>query len=253
MSGQNSWAELRQAIEKLPPETREWEKVSLLLASDDYLEFIKLATWASAPNILAAGRDYADDAKFRLHFGPRLTELEGLRDAGDLRFHSVTLYLLVRLLQPNLLVETGVAHGKSSSAILLGLDHNGAGHLLSVDVVPDGVSQDGSTTSMSGRDTGWLVPEYLRHRWTLEIQDSVGFLRGWGGGDSVDIFFHDSLHTFDHLSAELVEVENLMSSSGLIIADNLEMESGRALEIFASRTGATVCSFGNLGFLRVEP
>ena len=84
------------------------------------------------------------------------------------------------------------------------------------------------------------------------IEDSVGYLRRAkreGLIGQVDFFFHDSLHTLEHLSSELYEISSIMSNSGLIVADNMEMESGRALEDFGRRTHRKVHRFGNLGFL----
>ena len=247
-----SFFTLRSAIERLPQESREWGKAALLVHSKDYIDFVTSATQKDENDIVRASLDFASDSAFRQDFGPKLVELESLTNAGDLRFHSLTLYLFIRLLKPEFVIETGVAHGKSSAAILLGLHHNQVGQLLSLDVVPDGNLPDGSTTSMSGRETGWLVPEFLRNRWNLVIEDSVGYLRRAkreGLIGQVDFFFHDSLHTFEHLSSELDEISSIMSNSGLIVADNMEMESGRALEDFGRRTHRKVHRFGNLGFL----
>lgn len=244
---------LKSVIDALDPQTREWEKVRHLLSNREYIDFVTSGTSASEAEVHRAGEDFCSDQVFREKFGQVLTQLEQLENAGDLRFHSVTLYLFVRLLRPLFVVETGVAHGKSSAMILLALGHNASGHLLSIDMVPDGHLEDGSTTRMSGYKTGWLVPEYLRDRWTLEIADSVERLRSMNGDEkfltSVDFFFHDSLHTYDHLTRELSAVSGILSPTGRIMADNLEMESGEALHDFARTMGARVHSFGNLGFI----
>ena len=192
-------------------------------------------------------------------FLPRIQVLEGLENAGDLRFHSLTLYALVRALRPSLVVETGVAHGKSSALILLALSHNGHGRLVSFDLPPAGDLADGSKTSLSGRQVGWIVPEYLRTTWELNLVDSVTGLLSMFSGDAhsqpdrseslerVDLFFHDSLHTYDHPLAELEAVNRSFSKNFVIVADNLEMESGLGFETFCQRENLKVETFGNLG------
>lgn len=248
---ESSFSELRLICETLPRQTREWDKTDHFLANEEYVHFIKLGTGASEEAITQAGNDWQFDRLFRQTFGPNLLKLESLPDAGDLRFHSLTLYLFIRLLRPRLVVETGVAHGKSSSAILLALSHNNFGSLLSFDLFEDGSLRDGQTIRMSGQKTGWLVPSYLRDRWTLKMGDSIEQLalmkEGGYLAEQIDIFFHDSLHTYEHLTAELDLVAEIMSPAGKILCDNLEMESGRAIEDFAARVGSRVTGFGNFG------
>jgi hypothetical protein len=72
------------------------------------------------------------------------------------------------------MIETGVASGKSTAMILLAMHHNRQGKLISIDlpnqsqkVLPDGVK-----THTGNRQTGWLVPKYLRKRWQLHLGDS---------------------------------------------------------------------------------
>ena len=70
------------------------------------------------------------------------------------------LYNAVRLSGAKAIVETGVAYGWSSLAILLALDENGSGKLESIDFPQLGTS---------GESVGVAVPHSLRRLWTLHI------------------------------------------------------------------------------------
>lgn len=59
------------------------------------------------------------------------------------------LYLLVRLIKPNQVIETGVSSGASSAYI-----DNEKGKLYSIDLPPDNLPQ--------GKKSGWIVSEKLR-------------------------------------------------------------------------------------------
>ena len=65
------------------------------------------------------------------NFSEKLNKLDNSKGErhDDLRFHAITLYLVVRHIKPNLFIETGVASGKSSALILLALHHNKKGKL----------------------------------------------------------------------------------------------------------------------------
>jgi predicted O-methyltransferase YrrM len=44
-----------------------------------------------------------------------------------------SIYVIIRVLKPNIIVETGVANGASSFYILLALKRNKKSHLFSID------------------------------------------------------------------------------------------------------------------------
>jgi predicted O-methyltransferase YrrM len=69
------------------------------------------------------------------------------------------LHDLVRAVRPDRVLETGVAHGWSSLAILLALESLGHGELVSIDMPYPGMNNDAFV--------GIAVPPHLRSRWTL--------------------------------------------------------------------------------------
>lgn len=127
-------------------------------------------------------------------------------------FGCEALYLLVRAARPLRVVETGVLYGASSAHILAALARNGAGELCSIEL---------------GRDPrepshDHFVPGDLRRRWTLLIGDSrrvlPDLLERW---DSIDMFYHDSLHTFDHMTWEFATALPHVTPSGVLASDDV--------------------------------
>ena len=77
--------------------------------------------------------------------------------------HVALLYALVRALKPSAALETGVAAGHSTRAILTAMDKNQRGVLYSSDFPYFRVS--------GGRKLiGYVVPEEIRYRWKLLTQ-----------------------------------------------------------------------------------
>ncbi len=124
-------------------------------------------------------------------------------------------YLACRLLEPEVVVETGVAYGVSSAFILRALEENGRGTLHSVDLPP--LRRDYQ------RFWGIAVPGALRGRWTLHRGSSAralpGLLRELG---AADLFLHDSLHTRRNMRREFEEVWPYLRTGGVILADDVE-------------------------------
>ncbi len=124
-------------------------------------------------------------------------------------------YLLCRLIQPSVVVETGVAYGVSSAFILMALEENGRGTLHSVDLPP--------LRREAERFWGIAVPEELRGRWRL-YRGASGrvlprLLRETG---PVDLFVHDSLHTLRNMRREFETVWPYLRTGGALLADDVE-------------------------------
>ena len=243
---------LYKSIDEINEDVREWDKVNVLIQSDPYVDFLEKATQKNRQVIEQALRDYQHDDQFKKEFIPNLKVLAGIENAGDLRFHAITLYVIARVLKPENIIETGVAQGKSSAILLLALERNNRGYLSSIDVTNRLGKKltDGAFTSTGDREIGWMVPDYLRSRWKLTLGDArVELPKIVDALDKVDIFFHDSLHTYDHVKFEIETVKKKMSN-GVIIVDNLETEAGKFFEEFAHTHGFEAFAFSNLGVIR---
>jgi len=80
-------------------------------------------------------------------------------------------YAAVRALNPQCVVETGVANGVSSSYLLLALHKNGgSGRLHSIGL-------DDPAFLPPGDKPGWLVPDWLREGWRFISETRVKFFR----------------------------------------------------------------------------
>lgn len=107
------------------------------------------------------------------------------------------LYLLVRSQQPGKIVETGVANGASSFILLSALQRNGKGRLWSFEVPGENYH------TPPGKEVGWLVPPDLAKGWQLLREESLkGLPRLFCELGEVDLFIHDSLHTYEVMRAE---------------------------------------------------
>jgi predicted O-methyltransferase YrrM len=121
--------------------------------------------------------------------------------SGQLLFH------LVRARRPQIVVETGIANGRSSAMILAAMDLNGAGTLHSIDI---------------NDDVGALVP-HQHPRWVKHIGDGSPAalqiaLKQCG---PVDIFLHDSDHRYRAQLAEYEIAERHGSSEFLLASDDV--------------------------------
>ena len=139
----------------------------------------------------------------------------------------VTMYTLVRLWQPRVMVETGVFYGAMSAMILHAMARNGGGELYSIDLP---IETDGLKSELRGA----LVPDVLRPNWHLILGDSRAelppLLARLG---SIDAFNHDSLHTTAHMTWEFetawrfVKPGGFLSSHDVLTTTSWERFCGR--------------------------
>lgn len=130
------------------------------------------------------------------------------------------LFAVVRLLKPDVVVETGCGGGYSAAHILEAMELNGSGRLYSVD----------SATYYNptyfdlpvGLPCGGLVPEHLRSRWQLldggaerELPQLLGTL------GTIDLFIHDSLHDRSNMEFEYTIAWEHLRPGGVLISHDI--------------------------------
>lgn len=124
-------------------------------------------------------------------------------------------YLACRVLEPEVVVETGVAYGVSSAFILRALEENGRGVLHSVDLPPLRREYE--------RFWGVAVDGAQRGRWRLHRGSSTRVLpRLLDELETVDLFVHDSMHTYRNMRREFEAVWPHLRAGGALIADDVE-------------------------------
>ncbi len=126
-------------------------------------------------------------------------------------------YLLCRVLEPETVVETGVAYGALSAVILAALHKNRKGALHSIDLPPLG-------DRASCEHIGILVPAAYRRRWHLHIGPSKRILPRLLSVSvpKVDIFIHDSANLDKVQRMELGAVWRYMSAPGALIVNSIQ-------------------------------
>ena len=123
---------------------------------------------------------------------------------------ALLVYVACRRERPKVVLETGVADGISSFAILRALEANGLGTLHSIDV---------------RGDVGGLVKGDERSRWRLHIlprgrRDALK--RAFHEVPRGEVFFHDSNHSYHWQTSELKAAESWLLPGGLMMADDVD-------------------------------
>jgi predicted O-methyltransferase YrrM len=191
--------------------------------------------------------------------------LPGFEPGSVLPAEGALLYGLARALRPATVVETGTASGISTAYLLAALDRNDTGRLVSIDLpfegggagdlrpLVAGTSIDGYDASPlpPGKEPGWAIPEELRGRWELRLGDSRGLLPALlAEVGEIELFFHDSLHTREHMLFEFETVWPRLARGGVLASDDVFQRKHDALPAFARSVGRPFSTFGNLGFVR---
>jgi predicted O-methyltransferase YrrM len=167
-----------------------------------------------------APRIYAQLAEAAREAGDELAATRAAGHSESSEEGKKLLYLSVRALRPRLVVETGPFNGASSTFLLHALEQNGGeGRLVSFDV-PDARDALGVPIP-AGREPAWLVPDELRHRFELVLGDTRQALRPRLERETVDLFFHDSLHTTRHMLFEFRVAWRRLRRGGVLVSDDV--------------------------------
>lgn len=149
---------------------------------------------------------------------------------------AVFLYWLVRQQNPRVIVQTGVCNGLSSAFMVLALAKNQSqGKLHAVDIQQVFDPLDPWWTNPQecygvvipeGKTSGWLVPDCHHTHFSVSQGDAKRLLPELVDKlDSIDMFYHDSDHTYDHMMFEFREVKRRLRPGGLIVADDISWNS----------------------------
>lgn len=144
---------------------------------------------------------------------------------------GIKYYSLVRKMKPKILVETGVCNGISSTFLLLAIAKNDCGKLYSIDFpevegkkYDDKVFWEGKKgdTIPSGKESGWVIPDYLRKNWDFikgKSQDKLPKLLN--NLESIDFFLHDSEHSYECMWFEFNLAYEFLKLEGILISDDI--------------------------------
>jgi len=184
-------------------------------------------------------REIEDDAPFiadvrdRLArwtaYKPRAIDFMMSGRSGSVFFNEVTLYAIVRVIQPDVVIETGGTPGKSTAFILRAMERNNKGHLYTIDLPPQNTNQRMLTEHGTwhqalpqGLSSGWVVPEVLRDRNTLYSGKSSEHLPALLAKlDKIDIFLHDSDHSYENMVWEFETAWPAIKPGGIVLSDDV--------------------------------
>lgn len=142
--------------------------------------------------------------------------------------HTALLYFLVRYRRPRAIVETGVAAGFSSQAMLTALERNGTGMLYSSDFPYVRLKEP-------ERFVGAVVDDVLKHRWRLHLagdrRNLESILPDCG---PVDLFHYDSDKSYAGRAYVMARIEQHLVADALVIMDDIQDNS-----FFRNYVGAT--------------
>jgi predicted O-methyltransferase YrrM len=125
-----------------------------------------------------------------------------------------TFGAIIRLTKPQIVVETGVAHGYSSTVALEILKDNQEGVLHSVDFPAPHIDV--------ASFVGSAVPTDLKDRWTLHLGPSRLVLpRLLERVEPVDIFLHDSDHSYGSQLEDYRTAWPHLRSGGVLLSDDV--------------------------------
>ena len=122
------------------------------------------------------------------------------------------LYVIVRWRRPKVVLETGIARGFSSYALLSAVKANGFGVVHSCDVDPA---------------AGEFVNASLKSHWMKHVVDGrdaeKSFVSVVRDIESVDLFFHDSNHREQWMEFEFKTVLPKMSPRAVLGSDDVDL------------------------------
>jgi predicted O-methyltransferase YrrM len=207
-----------------------------MMSEYEYLEVTarRIGQWLGNSRLFTFVRELSDDRDLLKQIEAAVADEPFFRTKSwfspiSLGVYRCTLYCLTRLKMPALVVETGVLHGLTSRFILRALEKNGDGKLISIDLPSyhdTGPSnQDGYNDTLPPmREPGWIVRDKdALSRWQLVYGSTAEELPSIiASNHQIEIFIHDSEHTYQTMSFELNSVWPRLALGGIVVCDNID-------------------------------
>lgn len=160
------------------------------------------------------------------------TQLQNRRDRNpEPKFgRRIGWYSIVRMIKPKLIVETGTHDGLGAAVLARALQRNrqegSDGHLFTLDL---------------DAQSGWLLTGEWKSQLTRILGDTRETLARAISGKMVDLFIHDSNHSYEHEMFEFTTVLPHMGDRAVLISDNAHVSS--AMKDFCSQHGLPFAFF----------
>jgi predicted O-methyltransferase YrrM len=130
--------------------------------------------------------------------------------------HFLLVYFLVRHLRPEVVLETGVAAGYTSQAILAAMERNGRGRLYSSDFPY-------FRLDAPEQYVGFLVDDELRHRWRLGLNgDRANLAEFLPEIDRIDLVHYDSDKSVEGRQFVVDAIHDKLAPDAVLVMDDIE-------------------------------
>lgn len=139
---------------------------------------------------------------------------------------SQILYFLIRTIKPEIILETGVAGGKSTGYILQAIHDNRKGKLCSIDLPFQwyiyGDHKLHLDSLPAGKMPGYLIPKKLTDNWFLYLGNTKEELpKLLKNLQKIDVFFHDSEHSDKTMMFEYNQSWPYIKKGGYLLSDDI--------------------------------
>ena len=157
--------------------------------------------------------DYIDKGKDLFH-----TVSKTQSSITDTRWNAeeqlfILLYSLIKANNSKLIIETGVANGITTNAIMKAIEESGAdGELHSFDVLPE-------TSKAYVGGGNWIFHLLKGKNVHKQIKSAVSLL------PKVDVWVHDSNHGYRWQKFEYLLALSVLSKNGILISDDIDASS----------------------------
>lgn len=132
-------------------------------------------------------------------------------------------YSVIRATKPEVVVETGVANGYSTAIMLCALEKNMKGKLISVEI-----------SENVGRLVNML--NIGKKRWQLVVgKPRENIVSALNGEKQIDIFIHDSDHSYENMKFEFDEAYKKIKDTGFIMSDDINWNKKSAFMEFSKK------------------
>jgi hypothetical protein len=209
----------------LPSEWRQKHETPAFTESDfddDWYEHLHSLLGAPCPETQQVHDLLADIAELLTSKGLQTgRHTYGWYSDADMELSSA-IWCAARHIRPEVVIETGVAHGISSRVVLEALSRNDRGHLWSIDL-PHPLNHE------LHAETGAAVTDSCRPRWTyLEGESRRRLPPLTAEVGTAQLFIHDSLHTAKNTLFEMEQAASVMPPGGVMLIDDVRGHSGFA-------------------------
>ena len=208
--------------------------------------FVASLTQRPVDEVRAVMAEITTDSVLATHLGAAAAASgrRGITDVDIRLGRRAGWYALVRLLQPENVVETGTDKGLGTCVLAAALFRNGHGRVTTIDINPS---------------AGSMITAPYTDRVDLRIGDSITVLSLL---DRVDFFLHDSDHSAAHEAAELAAISPRLTEDALVLSDNAHSTgelprwaeaNNRSFAFFAEQPAAHWYAGGGIGVSARRP